>query len=222
VAAAKTKHPNPARTGPGSHRRVPIVPLAIGAVALLAIVAVLATSGGDGGDGTASQLEQTRPVTVTGQALALHAEGVDPAVGAAAPELAGARFDGTELRIGDDGRPKVLVFLAHWCPHCQREVPVLVDWLAENGTPDDLDIYGVATATSADRPNYPPSAWLEREGFTPLTLADDEAGSAAQAYGLAAFPFFVAVDAENQVVARGSGELTVEQLEALFDQARTG
>jgi cytochrome c biogenesis protein CcmG/thiol:disulfide interchange protein DsbE len=220
VAAAKTKRPIPARPVSGP-RRLPLAALAVGAVALLAVVAVVATSGGDDEEATGG-LEQTRPVVVTGSALAAHAEGVDPAIGVAAPELVGARFDGTELRIGGDGRPKVLVFLAHWCPHCQREVPVLVDWLAENGTPDDLDLYGVATATSVDRPNYPPSAWLEREGFTPLTLADDEDGSAAQAFGLTAFPFFVAVDADDHVVARRSGELTVEQLEALFDQARTG
>lgn len=101
-------------------------------------------------------------------------------------------------------------------------MPVLADWLADNGTPDDVDIYGVATATTPERPNYPPSEWLEREGFDVPVLADDDAASVAQAFGLSGFPYFVAIDADNEVVGRASGELTVEQWEALLDRARTG
>lgn len=219
MTPARTTHTR-ARRGPAPRRRLPIVAIAVGGVALLAIIAVVASRGGDSNDSTATGLEQTRPVTVTGQALAVHADSEDPAIGVTAPALAGARFDGAPLRIDADGRPKVLVFLAHWCPHCQREVTSLAAWLAENGTPEDVDIYGIATATSPDRPNYPPSDWLRREGFTPPTLADDKAGSAAQAYGLSAFPFFVAVNTDNHVVARRSGVLPVEQFEALLDEAR--
>jgi thiol-disulfide isomerase/thioredoxin len=220
---AKPKRPTPARKAPSPRRRLPVIPIAVGVVALLAVIAALVSLGGNDNDdsgGRANDLEQTRPVTVAGHPLAPHGEGEDATVGDAAPELEGARFDGTRLRIGADGRPKVLVFLAHWCPHCQREVPVLADWLAENGAPDDVDIYGIATGTTPDRPNFAPSAWLDREQFSPPTLADDNDGSAAQAFGLSAFPFSVAIDADNRVAARGSGELTVAQWEAFLDQAR--
>ena len=46
---------------------------------------------------------------------------------------------GCAVSIEADGRPKIVVFLAHWCPHCQAEVPRLVDWFGENGVPDDVD-----------------------------------------------------------------------------------
>ena len=44
-------------------------------------------------------------------------------------------------------------------------------------------------------------------------LVDDEQSSAA-AYGLSAFPFLVAVNADGEVVARRSGELAPTQLAA--------
>lgn len=229
TSPAKAKRP-PARPnrGParasraGARRRFPIVPVVLGIVGLLALVAVVATGGDDGG-GEVAGLEQTRPVSVEGDPLARYrAGGADPAVGTAAPEVQGATFDGTPVAITADGRPKVLVFLAHWCPHCQREVPVLAGWLAGNGPPGDVDIYGVATSTSSERPNYPPSEWLREEGFTVPTLADDGQGSAAVAFGLSSFPYYVVLDGDHQVLARGSGELSIEQWESLVDLARTG
>ena len=210
------------RRQPPPRRRLPVIPLAIGVIALLAVVAVVAASlAGDDGDGGggAGEVREVRAVTATGAPLVLLGDGSDAALGQPAPKLVGARFDGSPLRIEADGRPKVLVFLAHWCPHCQREVPVLADWLDANGVPDDVDVYGVATGTSSDRPNYPPSAWLTREGFTPPTLVDDAEGTAASAFGLSAFPFFVALDTDGRVAARASGELTTAQWEALLARA---
>ena len=49
----------------------------------------------------------------------------DPAVGLAAPEVSGTDFTGRATAIKADGRPKVVIFLAHWCPHCQAEVPLI-------------------------------------------------------------------------------------------------
>lgn len=215
-AAAKRKAQPPAR-------RLPLVLILVGVLVLLGIAAVVASRGGDGDEtSTAAGLEQTRPVTVTGTPLPPHGEGDDTAVGAAAPEVRGASFDGAPVEITNDGRPKVLAFLAHWCPHCQREVPVLVDWLRANGNPEGVDLYGIATSTTPERPNYPPSAWLEREGWRVPTLVDDADGTTARAFGLSGFPFFVAVDRDGHVVARTSGELSPSQFEALLEQARTG
>ena len=73
----------------------------------------------------------------------------------------------------------------------------------------------VSTAVDRARPNWPPSTWLREAGLTAPVLADDEQGSAGSAYGLSAFPFFTAVDAEGKVVARDSGELSPAQLDQL-------
>jgi thiol-disulfide isomerase/thioredoxin len=138
----------------------------------------------------------------------------DPAVGLLAPPVTGASFDGTPVSIEADGRAKMLVFLAHWCPHCQDEVPEVQRWLDEGGLPETIDLISVATAIDETRPNYPPDAWLEREGWNAPVIVDDE-GQVAQQYGLSAFPFWVIVDADGRVVGRATGRLPVEQLDQI-------
>lgn len=209
-----------------SRSRRPVVGVVAAVFLVAATIALIATrddnsNGGSDAAGSATGVEQTRPVRVTGDAPAVFQDGPDTAVGVVAPALIGAGFDGTPVEIRADGQPKVVVFLAHWCPHCRREVPVLVDWLAENGNPEGVVLHAVATGTSADRPNYPPSEWLEREGFPVPVLADTADGSAATAFGLSSFPYFVALDGAHRVVARTAGELTGPQWEALLDAARS-
>jgi len=204
-------------------RGLPVVAIVLGLIALIAVIALVSSqlSQDDDDDTTTAGLEQVGPVAVEGAGLPpLPQTGDDPAVGTEAPGLEGRSFDGSAVSIGADGRPKVVVFLAHWCPHCQAEVPNLVEWFSDNGVPDDVDVYGVATSTTETRPNFPPSAWLEREGWDRPTMADSADGTAAQAFGLSAFPFFVGLNSDNQVVIRGSGELSSDQWEALLAAVR--
>jgi thiol-disulfide isomerase/thioredoxin len=203
-------------------RRVPVVGIVLVLIAVLAVVAVLVT-GRNGGDGPDAGLAQTRPVQVAGTPLPTLAEGAqDPAVGMAAPVLRGASFDGTPVTVGGDGRATLVVFVAHWCPHCQRELPVLASWLEDGRLPSTVSLSVVSTAVSRDRPNWPPSTWLQESGLAAPVLADDEQSSAATAYGLSAFPFFTAVDADGKVVTRDSGELTPAQLDQLAARLAAG
>jgi hypothetical protein len=96
----------------------------------------------------------------------------------------------------------------------------VVEWLGDNGRPEGVDLYGVSTGVAESRGNYPPAAWLAREGWDLPTLADSPDGAAAQAAGLSVYPFFVAVDADGNVVARDSGEIEMSRLEELVDLAR--
>jgi cytochrome c biogenesis protein CcmG, thiol:disulfide interchange protein DsbE len=201
-------------------QRTPVVALAIGLIVVLGIVAIIASRGSTK-KGTTNGLQETRPVTVTGTPLPrLPDSGADPAVGMPAPEVRGSTFAGQPVAIVHDGRPELVMFVAHWCPHCQREVPLLASWLRSNGNPQGVDLYTVATGTSPDQPNYPPSAWLQREGWTVPTMADDSNDSAADAFGLSAYPFFVAVDSSGRVEARASGELSIPTFQRLLDRAR--
>lgn len=135
-----------------------------------------------------------------------------------APPLVGQDYEGNAVEVvpGTDG-PLMLVFLAHWCPHCNEEIPVLQQWEAEGGVPDGLQIVGVSTAVAADRPNYPPGEWLVEKGWEWPVLADDGELTAANAYGLTAFPFLTFIDADGNVTARASGELPITELQALAD-----
>ena len=116
---------NPAHvaTDPAPERRgIPTAWLIVGVVAVViviaAVIAVVASGGND--TKTAAGIEETRPVTVSGTPLPTFVTTADdPAAGTVAPTLTGASFDGTPVTV-KPGKPTVVVFLAHWCPHCQR------------------------------------------------------------------------------------------------------
>jgi thiol-disulfide isomerase/thioredoxin len=155
-------------------------------------------------------------ITSTGDALeGLGSAAVDPALGKQAPTLQGYNFAGAPVNIqpGADGKPTLLVFLAHWCPHCNAEVPRLNEWREKGLVPDGLRVVGVTTSSRKDQANWPPSNWISEMNWQFETLADSEEGDAAFAYGVDGFPFLVLVNGEGKVVSRFSGEMEVEQLQ---------
>jgi len=124
------------------------------------------------------------------------------------PAFAATTFDGVEVSVlPGDGTAKVIGFYAHWCPHCQRELPRLADWLAANELPAGVEVIAVSTAVDPGRGNYPPSAWFEEEQWPAVAVRDSESNEIGNAYGLRGFPYMVGVDADGRVVARVSGEL---------------
>lgn len=143
----------------------------------------------------------------------------DPAVGTTAPTVSGADWEDNSYSIAADGTPKLLVFLAHWCSHCQAEVPVVQQWLDDGGLPDGVDIYSLTVATDPLRPNWPPQEWLENEGWTVPVIMDDEIGTAAAGYGMAGTPMYVVLDGDNNVLQRVSGEIGVVGLDTLAHMA---
>ncbi|HEV3364127.1 MAG TPA: TlpA disulfide reductase family protein [Acidimicrobiia bacterium] len=188
-------------------------------VLVLAGAAIVSSGGGDKKE-SAEGIEEIRPVRVTGTPLPeFEPGGADPAVGQTIPDVKGQSFDGSPVEIGKDGRSKLIVFVAHWCPHCQKEIPLLADWLKSNSLPSGVDLYTVSTSVTSKRPNYPPSAWLKKEGWTAKTLAASAEQQAANAFGLSAFPYFVAVDGSGKVVARTSGEISTGQFFELAQSA---
>ena len=223
--ASQKSRPRPAprssRPATRSRRSAVVIGVAAALVVLALVVALAAGSGG-GDDGTATGVSDTpaladptaAAVSVSGTPLpALPDAGADPAVGQPMPVLSGTGLDGAPVQVPATGRPTMVLFVAHWCPHCQAEVPVVQDWVDGGGLPAGVDLVTVSTAADPRRPNFPPAEWLASEGWTAPVLADDADATAAQAAGLTAFPFFVAVDADGTVVARESGELTPAQLD---------
>lgn len=209
------------RSAPPPNRRRTLA--IAGAAAIVAVVVgiVVALAGGsDDATSTTDTRPAYGPVTIEGSALpALTSTSGDAAIGEAAPLIEGNAADGTPVTIGGPGQPTVIAFLAHWCPHCQRELPVVVD-LMRGGDLDGVRMVAVLTGTSPDRPNFPPLAWLDREGWTGEILLDDDTSAAAQSYGLSSYPFLVFLDSDGKVVARTSGEVAAEDIVALANQAR--
>jgi thiol-disulfide isomerase/thioredoxin len=112
------------------------------------------------------------------------------------------------------------MFVAHWCPHCNAEVPAIVQDLNANGLPQGVDLFGVATGTNQQAANFPPSDWLHDKGWPIQTIADDQSDTAANAYGVSGYPTFVVLDGQGKVLARTSGELSMDQFHQLIAQAR--
>jgi cytochrome c biogenesis protein CcmG/thiol:disulfide interchange protein DsbE len=196
-----------------------VLVLGLFVIAVAAVAAIALTQPGTTAVATTSPGPSTAtaiPSEAAGAALPAYAAGADdPAIGQPIPEVAGTSFDGTPVTIKADGRPKLIVFLAHWCPHCQREVPVVQGWIDAKGMPKGVDLISVATAIDPNRPNYPPDAWLRRERWQPPVIVDAD-GQIATRYGLSAFPYWVAVQANGTVASRFTGELTPEQLDAVI------
>jgi thiol-disulfide isomerase/thioredoxin len=142
----------------------------------------------------------------------------DPAVGQPAPTVTGTGLDGAELAVPTQGAPTLVMFVAHWCPHCQAEVPRIAEWLQAEGMPAGVELVTVATANDSAGTNFPAGEWLHEEGWPVPTMLDDEAGAAATAFGVSGFPYFAAVDADGTVVARASGEIGVEGVQDLIAQ----
>lgn len=194
---------------------VAIVVIGVGLVAFLAA-------------GRDSQLtDQSGDISVDGDSLPEFTEpGVSPptdsALGLTAPTLTGETFEGESLTIGNDGRPKAVYFLAHWCEHCQAEVPKVQALIDDGQVPEGLDIYAISTALDASRGNFPPEAWLEREGWTVPTMKDDNLSSGLRAGGGSSFPYVLYLDSDHNVVARSSGELPDATLLELWQRAVDG
>ena len=222
-----------ARNSGSGNRTVWIVVGMVVVVLLAAVIAIAVTRSEQdvAGGGTSPSGGTVVPsgdldygtVDVSGTPLPEMARGSsDAAIGETVPTVTGEQFDGAGITIAPGGKPKVVMFVAHWCPHCQAEVPRIQDWLDQNGTPNDVDLYTVATGTTSAQSNFPPGDWLREQGWSVPTMVDDEQNAAAQAYGLSGYPFFVVVDGAGNVVFRTSGELSTEQWEGLLEAARTG
>lgn len=207
--------------------------IAVVAVALAALIVVVA----GGGDETASTTSDSstevtsafptsQPVTITGDALPQYSPeaATDEGVGATAPTVKGLTFGGDEITLDSADGAYMVVFLAHWCPHCNAEVPRLIDWKKSGAVPADLRVIGVATAVAQDAPNFPPAEWFNNKGWPWPVLVDQSAGEGvagevAKAYGASGWPYFVIVGADGKVKVRVSGEVEASELEQIVSAA---
>jgi cytochrome c biogenesis protein CcmG/thiol:disulfide interchange protein DsbE len=190
-----------------SRRPIILIGALVGVVLVAAVGAVILGS-------TSQQLAQpAAALSVSGQTLpALPSDGSsDPAIGKRMPTLSGTGIDGQALTIGPDGHAMAIVILAHWCPHCQAEVPRIVDWLNANQVPAGVEIRALTTAINPSSTNYPPSAWLERENWPAPTLIDDASDTGLNALGIGSFPGFVFVGPDGIVRGRLTGEISMDQ-----------
>lgn len=198
--------------------------IAIAIAVVVAIVIAVATTGGSGG-GQDFTVNASADVDITGDSLPSAPDGAagafdpatDPGVGKTMPTVKATSLTGEDYTI-KPGKPTLYAFVAHWCPHCQKEVPLMVEWDTAGLVPDGVDLVAISTSVDKSSPNFPPSKWLSREKWTRPAVADTSESQIAAAFGVGGFPYFVAVDGDGKVVQRGSGELTQDQFVELVNK----
>ena len=158
-------------------------------------------------------------INVDGESLPSYAGENDDnvALGLAAPTFSAPDQNSEIFNLEKNGNSKALLFLAHWCPHCQREVPVVQRFIDSNGVPPGIDVIAVATSIDRGRDNYPPQEWLERERWSETQIYDLDR-EIGEAYGLNAFPYWVFLDKDLNVIARRTGNLPEDMVGALLVQ----
>ena len=166
-------------------------------------------------NGDAVAAAEFQLVKATGEMLsALEDPDNDPARGKLAPAVNGFGFDGAPLTIAPTGKPMLVVFLAHWCPHCNAEIPRLIEWKDSGAMPGDLEVIGVSTGARDDAPNWPPSQWVVDKAWPWPVMADSEDQGAALAFGVSGYPGLILLNGDGKVLARRSGEASIEDLKA--------
>lgn len=197
----------------------------IGLVVVIAVGSVFFFLSNRSGEDTGA-IQEAAPVTIEGEGIQPFNSqtmdtATDAALGAAVPTVTGQDFEGNEVTLPVEGESTIIAFMAHWCPFCQAELPLLKDEWNDGALPDGVNAAIVATATDEGQQNYPPSTWLVggSDPWTETILLDSQESETGQAFGLTSYPFFVVVGPEGQVLARTSGELGRDQLQALVDVA---
>ena len=226
----------------------PLMWVITGLVIVVAVVVAVVVAGG-GDDGTrarSTRVESTtptsgtgdsyldadgrpysQPVVIAGEPLAAYNKDAafDDAVGTPAPTLSGKNFAGEDIVIDPAANgPYMIVFLAHWCPHCNAEVPRLLDWKNAGLVPAELNIVGVGTAVAPGEANFPPAQWFSNKGWSWPVIVDEykgpgAAGTAATAFGASGWPYFVIIGADGLVKVRKSGEIEISELQTIVADA---
>jgi cytochrome c biogenesis protein CcmG, thiol:disulfide interchange protein DsbE len=209
-----TKQPIKKNQQPSSRKS--LIYWIVGAVVGIGLIVALAFS--IAGETDVDEAIAFGEVTVEGQPLPFLQTGAsDPAVGQTAPTVSGEDWEGNEYTIGPSENAKIVVMLAHWCPHCQRELPVIQNWIDSGGLPEGVELYGTTVLTNRlrDGSTWPPQEWLEEAGWNAPTIMDDQDGSIVEAYGLTGTPTYVVLGPDNENLGRLSGEIGVAGLNAL-------
>lgn len=142
----------------------------------------------------------------------------DPAVGQPAPPVTGMDPDGNPVQIGEgSGQAQAIGFMAHWCPHCQEEVPEVAGWVDSEPLPEGVELVAVSTEHEPSRPNWPSDEWLAEEGW-PGPVLVDSTNAVNEAYAMAGTPYWVFVDADGTVISRTSGRIGEPQFRQVVEE----
>lgn len=134
--------------------------------------------------------------------------------GQPAPSISGQdMYTGRQVSLQEmKGKPTLVTAWAHWCPHCQKELPIIQQLSKEEaGNFNFLTVSTSAGSQPASAQYATPATLMQTQGITMPSLRDDGT-KGAQALGVEGFPTLLMVDENGIVVGKASGELPKDQL----------
>ena len=143
----------------------------------------------------------------------------DGALGVVLGDVAGIDYyTETEMTIDPtDGTARAWLIWAHWCPHCQRELPPLSDWYTENADQyTNVELISVSSSIDPARGN-PLEPYLDELQLPFPTILDPDLALAEQ-FGLSAYPFWVFTAGDGTTLLRVAGYLEIDQVAEIFNQ----
>jgi len=116
-----------------------------------------------------------------------------------------------------DGKARVWLVWAHWCPYCQQELPELAAWWPTNSERfPNTELVTVTTSMDETRGN-PLTPYLDGSQFPFPVLVDTDLRLATQ-FGTSAFPFWIVTDGDGKVIFRVAGAIGIEAVDSIFTQ----
>jgi thiol-disulfide isomerase/thioredoxin len=161
-------------------------------IVVIAGLAVFSTTGGGGGGN-----------------FTPNDEGLIP-VGEQAPGFTAQTVGGGSVSVGDGGAT-MLVFFATWCPHCQREAPVMSELESQY---DGLRMVMVGIDAEDDPEKV--RRFVKEYDIESPAVYEPSLGSE---YGVSGYPTVYVLDEDNRVVGAHSGEAPREVYEGWIEEA---
>lgn len=110
------------------------------------------------------------------------------------------------------GKPVVLAIWASWCPHCQKELPILASTQAKY---PGVQLVSVTTAFGQE-PGPTPLAYMQQHNLTFPVGLDDAKFTILHGLGVQGFPTVYYVGSDGKVAQVTEGEVDPAKIDQYF------
>jgi peroxiredoxin len=135
-------------------------------------------------------------------------------VGSQAPDFNATTVDGSSVSLEDKGGKDatMLVFFATWCPHCNKEAPIISE-LADSHQDLRVIMVGIDGQDNPDKVQ----AFVEKYGIEGPAVYDPSLDSP---YKVSGYPTVYVLDKDQKIVAANAGETSPDVLEGWVEDAQ--
>ena len=118
-----------------------------------------------------------------------------------------------------ENTPTIFLFVAHWCPFCQEEIPEVKKWIEDNDILNKgVNVVLIVTSTDSNKVKLSTRllGFIMKVGKYPV-IYDDSTNSLADYFGVSYFPSWVFTESNGQVAFTHAGKIGLEELTKLIN-----